>query len=897
MSADPPESSPSIGPLPGQQAALVEELGTYLQRHRGRMAHAIEKGPAEGGELAGRKFASAMDGMLCALFRTASAKLYGSAEPGGTTLAAVGSYGRRTLSYASDLDVRLLTEDGSRGQRILEAFLYPLWDAKVNLGHQVTSIDELIELSARDLPSATSLLDLRAIAGDRQQIRVLQERVASALFCAGRVEGFLAELARSTQERVDRYGDSVYLLEPDVRNGPGGVRDFDVLHWTAKARWQVGHPRELVQMGVLLPREWEPIESAANFLYRLRNVLHLMGGRRNDRLSFDRQEQVAERLGYGSDPQGIERFMSDYYRHARVLARARDLVFLRAAPTAVRQSRPVLLGQGLALLSGQLTLASSLEEEPSLALRVYREATLRQLPVHPTARSQIAQAASGVRFCERLRESETARRLFVQLVTWVPRGPFPHGSVLAELHDVGLLTAMIPEFAPVVGRVHHDIYHVFTVDVHSVKAVDLLRELCRGDWLSEYPVASRVAAELARPTVVFFATLLHDVGKDIGGSNHSERGAVLAESILARLGLRPEERSEVQHLIRQHLTLYHAATRRDLDDPQTVDGFLEGVHGKEGLNELFVLTVCDVATTSPESLTQWKARMMDTLFLACEERLDRESSAVPKLAELARARVLLDWDRPAQEPRLIRFLEAMPERYTLFNEPGRIVRHARMVLDSAAPLARVEVIEVQGSYGEFAFFSEDRPGLLAMIAASIACCHGDVVAAQIYSFVDELGCPRALDLFWIEGGERMRTGRTLAVRCQDALQRQLNGSATPEQLVARLTSHSRWTGRPAPAVATRIHVDNRGSSQHTIVEVITQDRLGLLFELARAIQRAGCTISRAKINTEGNQVADVFYVEEAGGGRVTEPLRIQALEASILAAVGSLGAAGGGSAS
>jgi [protein-PII] uridylyltransferase len=872
---------------PADSKQLVAEIRAYLAQHRETMAAVICGELPCLDESPGHGFSRAIDGVLSALFTAVNAAGRAQRQPKGISMGAVGSYGRRTLSYHSDLDIRILADDEGSARAVSEALLYPLWDAGVAIGHQGVTIAGVIELAKNDLPTATSLLDWRPIAGDDAMIRRLSDKAFSALFGLDNIQRFLEPLLGRVNERVERYGGSVYLLEPDVRNGAGGMRDYDVLHWIARARFRVEHPSELVKSGVVIQREWEPIERAVKFLWQVRNLLHLRSGRRNDRLSFERQEQVALALGYGGDGHAVEQFMSDYYRHARVLTQARDMMFLRAAPPSTRRIRETRLGGGLRLLNGAVALNGELGSEPVLALRLYGEAVRRGSRVHPDSRTEVIQATSLPAFGEALRRSDEASKLFIKLVTWVGRSAFAQASVVGELHDVGLLTAMIPEFIPLVGRVHHDIYHVYTVDAHSVKALDRLRALSRGELADEHPIASHLAAEMVRPNVLFFAVLLHDLGKDIGGIDHGERSAVLADAVLRRLNFGSSEIREVQHLVAQHLVMYHIATRRDIEDPLTLEEFCREVRSHEGLRELYLLTLCDVATTSPESLTSWKARMLDELYLAAEARLGNAQVDVDEAKEAARNDVVRLWSAEGDEGRIRRFLEAMPERYSYANDPTHIVEHARFVLDNAAASAKVRAVNLEPPYGEFAFLADDRPGLLAMIAASIAAEHVSVIAAQIYSFVDERGRPRALDLFWVNAGDRIRTGKTLAARFeQNLLRLQEHGVESPE-IMAKLQAGGRWSSRVTPAVATRVSIDNRGATHETVLEVITRDRPGLLFELASTIQRAGLVISLAKINTEGHQVADVFYVTEPGGGKVTDPLRLAQLEGTIRTAVGS----------
>ncbi|MBM4363205.1 MAG: HD domain-containing protein, partial [Deltaproteobacteria bacterium] len=451
-----------------------------------------------------------------------------------------------------------------------------------------------------------------------------------------------------------------------------------------------------------------------------------------------------------------------------------------------------------------------------------------------------------------------------------------------------LLVAMVPEFLPVVGRVHHDIYHVYTVDVHSVAAVDLLRALCRGDLATEHPLACRLAAEIARPQVLFLATLLHDIGKDLGGKNHAERGAELAGSILARLGMAAGDVAEVQHHVLKHLRMYHVATRRDIDDPRTLEEFCAEVHGIEGLRELYLLTLADVTTTSPGSMTTWKRRMLDELYVGAERHLVGDQAGGPARAAAAKEAVRAIAGTRVEGAFLAHFLDAMPERYLYANDPSAVLAHAELAAAALAAPAMLRVLSVSEPYAQICVVAEDRPGLLARIAAALG--HGrlKVFSAQVYSWVGPDGRTRALDLFWVRSGEEAAEVVRLAPALERDLLRLVRGEVDPVELVTGERAPPRWSLRPTPPVATRVNVDNRSATNHTVVEVITRDRRGLLFWLATTIQYAGLSISLAKINTEGERVADVFYVSDPQGGKVLDGERLDALSQSILSTIARL---------
>ncbi|MEB2312013.1 MAG: [protein-PII] uridylyltransferase [Polyangiaceae bacterium] len=867
-------------------STLASELKLYVARHRAAVESMIREGGEEGGLPAARRHAKSFDGVLASLFQAVQAVLCAEGSWRPASLGAVGSYGRRVVAFGSDLDVRLLCEaDPDGAARLAEALLYPLWDAGLTIGHQVVTPEQLLELARADLPTATTLLDWRTVSGEPGLADAMLRRAFEGLFGAGAIGGFLEQLATRASQRHERYGGSVYLLEPDVKNGPGGLRDLDVAHWAARARWRVAELGELVRLGVLVPREWQRIEESQNLLWRIRNLLHLSAGRRSDRLSFERQEQLAAELGYGSSASSVERLMSEYYRNARVLAWTREMIVERAMPPPLRRPHELSIGAGLKLINDAVSFGepSALEDEPALAFRLYDEAVQRGAPVYPFARDAVARMAAQPALCEKLRASEEAARLFTRLLTDAQRARFKNGSILQELHDVGLLVAMIPEFSPVVGRVHHDVYHVLTVDAHSVAAVDRLKALVRGELAAEHALASRLAAEVARPRVLFFATLLHDVGKDLGGGSHSERGAELAGPILERLRVPEQDIREVAHLVSKHLAMYHVATRRDVDDPRTISAFLGDVHGLEGLAELYLLTVADVSTTSPTAMTSWKARMLDELYLAAARVLSGEAPS-PSDRDALVARVV-ELVGPRERGFLEHFLRAVPERYLVANEPADIARHAGFVAGAAGAPAAVAVVGADDPYVELAVLADDGPGLLARITAALSAARLYILGAQIYSFVEPSGRRRALDLFWVRSGSEAEAARAAAPRVERELRRLIAGELTAAELLGGQGRPSRLAERPTPGVASKVTFDDRASVDHTVIEVITRDRPALLFWLAHTLQEAGLEIALAKINTEGTRVADVFYVTDASGAKVADAARMEAIRARLLTAI------------
>ncbi|HEY8076128.1 MAG TPA: [protein-PII] uridylyltransferase [Labilithrix sp.] len=902
------------GPKPGG-----DPLAEAVRKHWDELAEKLAAG--EDGLALGRARAAFLDRLLADLFAQALQKT-GFREP--LAMAAVGTFGRGAVALRSDVDIRLVTRPGGKSHegaaRVADALLYPLWDAGLSVGHQVVDVPELLDLAQTDLATATSLLDLRLVAGEASLVEEASERAFAGLFSEGELARFVARLDEEATLRHERFGGSVYLLEPEVKAGAGGLRDLDIARWAARARYRLVETwTDLVRVGVLVPREAHEIGRAEELVWRVRNRLHAHANRKSDRLTFDQQEAIALELGYGPDKAATsepspeeraaaaERFMQDYFGMARVISRAREALLLRATPPK-RRGKPVEvdLGGGVRLFDGQVTVdTSELVRDPALALRAYATCVKKKAPLLAYARDQIARATADAEWCERLRASAEAARVFVSLLCTVPDVvPVRRGSLLGELHEVGLLLAMIPEFKPVTGRVHHDVYHVYTVDVHSVAAVDCLRAIFRGDLAHERPLAARLAAEASRPEVLFLATLLHDIGKgypDASGSrkNHSVTGAELCDAILPRLGVGDDDRAEIKALVALHLLMYHVATRRDLDDPATTKDFCAQVRGREGLRDLYLLTVSDITTTSPTAMTTWKARMLDELYFAADacfaggaaDAVGEERKERVKQASLAVA--------PAREKsELQAFLGSMPERYLLANAPEAIVAHARVASERARgkkPVVAALVPSRHPEVGEICVVADDAPGLLARIAAAITSSRLEVLGAQVYSRetrgrreVPPPGAPamEAVDLFWVRDA---RTGAEGVAGAMPRLERDLEavvtGKSAEDLLRERIGGGSPWRERPSPAVPSEVVVDDRASPRHTVIEVFAKDRPGLLYSLAHALHGLGLSIALSKINTEGTKVADVFYVNELDGSKVAPGARFKAIRETLLEAI------------
>ena len=829
--------------------------------------------------------ARALDGLLSALYCAADAasRALGRAPRGRVALVAVGGYGRLTLGLNSDVDVVFLCDDSEDPfvAALAEGLLYPLWDLGVDIGHAVRSIDEMLTLAREDIRTATTLIDCRRIAGSGSLLDELERGAREQVFEPHLVD-FLGALEQDTGTRHRRFGGSLYLLEPDVKQGRGGLRDLDVADWAARARWGARAEQDYVRTGALLAREVHELEDAREMLWRVRNLLHLRAGRQQDRLTFGDQEDIAQELGFVDGVTlGVEQFMQAYYRHARIVALTAERMLERARPRdRTRATTFRKLAHGIVLADGTITLENPqrLEADPALAFRFYRQALRHQKRPDYSALDAIARIAPDKRWRLRLQASEEATQLFLDLLKKIDESPFRSGSTIAELHEVGLVSAMVPEFEPLVGRVYHDVFHVYTADIHAIKALERLQELTRGDARGR-SLSARLAVEAPRRLPLFLAVLLHSLGRT-RGRNQEEAGARFAESVALRLGLTAVDAQHVGWLVREQKSLYRWATQRDIHDPQGLNEVVKLVETPERLRDLFLCTVAIISTVNPKAMTSWKARALEDLYLATLAQL--ESGSVPVQTENrvleVKLQAVVGFAGDAGQEDLQSFIDEMPARYFLANPVDVVRRHARISRDRMEGIATVRVGPGPSEdVEEIVVVSGDRSGLLADLTAVFAAHDLSILTAQLYTRRRKSG-DEVFDVFWVKIGDDTPLPARLAEALREDIIHRLTNRVSAQDLIARQSTPPPWSIRPGPEVATHISVDNNASARYTVLDVFTRDRAGLLHEIARTLHELDLTIALAKVNTEGQSVADVFYVSDEDGKKIHDADRMKRLQ-------------------
>ncbi len=929
------------GPNDGRAAEASAALRAALEDARGRMRQALHAGG--GGVAAAAALSDVYDRAVAARWRAAIQEVPGAADA-PLALVATGGWARRELAPYSDIDFILLHRgDEALAKAVADRLLYPLWDAKVSVGHAVREPRAAARLAKGDLSTATALLDVRHLVGHAAVTDELVRATRAVIAPGGNANEFVSLLAAEKARRHDRFGDSLYLLEPNLKQGIGALRDLATALWAAAARWYpqalaagapggaaAAHgggdgpapraltPRELIDalvgLGHLTHRQAAVLHGARDFLLEVRALVQLVAQRRTDHLTFELQESIGPVLfadaatpspgdaAAGVRPAvapAVEALMRCYYLHARGVVQVADRLLDSARVPARRKPRIGKVDNSFLTFNGELAVREPavFAQRPAEMLRLFRVAVELQLPVYGHTRELIAEqvAASG----QVLTGDPASSRHFLDALLDTRDAAQP--SALETLHQLGVLNAVMPEWAPCTCRVQHDLYHVYTVDQHQLYAVAMLKRIARGELVAEHPVALEAMQAVTRPLPLYLGTLLHDVGKP-QGKGHAEKGAVLAGVIARRLGLTEADAELAEFLVRQHLTMSHLSQRRDLSDPEVVVRFADKIGDEERLAQLYLLTLCDTAMTAPNNLNAWKEELLRELYLATRDQLRRRvgrGGVDDAAARLRAARekvigaVAGDRDLAATEA----VVEALDGRFLSQLTTRQAARHVRLALDhdAAGEIVSLTVTHYpMKGVSEVAVVAPDVPGVLAAIAGALTANRVDVLGAVVGA-CERAGAPLAMDLFFVRDlvGEAIPENDPRWRRLADDL-RELFAAGAPapaavEALIAKRRPRSGLPPRITPAVTTEIRTVIDDSSDATIVEVFTRDAVGVLYAITHTLTELGLDIHLSKVSTEGEKVADVFYVTRSTGDgpghKVTAPDELEAIAGRLREAI------------
>jgi len=813
-----------------------------------------------------RHYSDMVDGLVRKTFQKAQS----SVPSPSVCLMAVGGYGRTEVAPYSDVDLLLLHSpaDQSDLSPLVEKILYPLWDLGLEVSCSSRSIGECLRMAQSDLHIKTSLIDGRYLDGEYEFFRNLYDLFSKKVLHR-KVRKFAESLAQDLYLRRRKYEDPAYVLEPNIKEGEGGLRDFQIGRWVVRAKFKTDR-----WDSILFPDHSRNLDKSLQFLWAVRNQLHLLSGRRQDDLTFEWQEKIAPILGFSPGAKGIEEMMRQYHLSAQKISNFACDILERVLyePSSFKKTflffQKKKIDPNFGLTRGELTLLDPMtfKREPAQLMILFQHCQVSHGKMDFRTEEAVMEALPFID--DRFRHRDGVNQTFLSILR---RGESVT-AILKKMHELGFLSCYIPEFLEIEGKVHYDLYHVHPIDIHSLLAVEELEKLKRGVYQKDYPLLTSLIQELEKPEILLLTALLHDIGKGTEG-DHSIIGAEIVRQIGSRMGLPKEDRDLMGFLVSHHLFMLETAFRRDLHDEQTVLNFANTARTLTQLRMLYLLTFADVRVVGPEAWTSWKDSLLTELFLKTSHLFEtgentqvsqKENETVKRLTEYLHLK------------RIPEYAEHLPARYLSCYGWGEIVHHIEMALSLEQESLFVRWTSESGRLAKVTLCTKDSYGLFSKIAGSIFLNRLNILEAQIHTW----GNGVALDTFYVEDATE-EVERRLHHFTRD-VQQVLNGKITVKDLFSKRGESKPNQQKIIPGVVAEVKVNNRDSDFYTIIEITGEDRLGILYEITQALTDHGCNISFARISTLGNRIVDVFYVQDEWGEKIVERQKIENLRGSLL---------------
>ncbi|TNE59359.1 MAG: [protein-PII] uridylyltransferase [Alphaproteobacteria bacterium] len=813
-------------------------------------------------------------------------------------LVAIGGYGRGLLAPGSDVDILFLMpyKQTPWGESVVEYMLYMLWDLGLKVGHATRTLDDCIKLSLSDMTIRTSLLEMRYIWGDQELFDTLIDRYDKEVVASAPVIEFIDAKLDERNKRHARAGESRYLVEPNLKEGKGGLRDLHTLYWIGKYAYRVTRPEELVDKGLFSKSEYRQFRLAEAFYWTVRCHLHFMTGRAEERLSFEHQMEMAERMKVKSHGglSAVERFMTRYFRTAkevgiltRIFCAALELEEKKPAPFVdrllpFRASRRKLGTGGIFQVEhGRISHAAQkpFRSDPVNILRLFQLAGEHQLDIHPTTLKKVTRQRALID--EALRANEDANRIFMEIL----KSTEDTERVLRLMNESGVLGAFMPDFGKIEAMMQFNMYHHYTVDEHTIRALGILARIERGELSDEHPLASRIIHHVKSRDVLYMAIFLHDIAKGRDG-DHSILGAEIAREVGPRFGFSSSDTETIAWLVEYHLLFSEYAQTRDISDPMTVDNFVSIVQTPERLRLLLILTVADIRAVGPGVWNGWKGELLRQLYEEAEQRISGGLGSQPRERQIQNAKLqlrenLADW--PEEEWQA--YLDRHEAPYWLGLDSNTHRRHAEALRQADAEGLAEGAVLVQAVPDQFrdvtqvSIYTPDQVGLFAKLTGALKVTGASIADAKVFTTKDGM----ALDVFWVQGthGGPISNPDNLK-RLKANIEKVLAGKLDPATAMPRPLSRRR---EEAFSVEPEVLLDNGASNICTVIEVSGLDRPGLLFDVANAIVGLGLSVSSAHVATFGERMVGVIYVKDVYGYKITHEVKLRKIRTALTEAV------------
>ncbi|SFF90947.1 UTP--GlnB (protein PII) uridylyltransferase, GlnD [Novosphingobium sp. CF614] len=869
--------------------AIVELMRAALDDGRTEIARRLVEKPSAGHEVAEAQ-AFLVDQLIRVIHDHVVQHVYPASNRSKgerLTIMAVGGYGRGEMAPHSDVDIAFLTpiKQTAWCEQVIEAMLYFMWDLSLKVGHSSRSLDEMVKMSRSDLTIRTAMLEGRYVWGDQDLYEEARVRFWKDVV-SGTERQFVVEKLAEREERHKRMGDSRYVVEPNVKEGKGSLRDLHTLYWIGKYIHQVRDPSELVGVGLLTKKEYLAFRRAENFFWAVRCHLHAITRRAEDRLTFDLQREVASRMNYSDRPgkSAVERFMQMFFLQAKMVGNLTgvflaqlDEQFARKTPRGLLagfRAKPRVL-KGYRVFGGRIKAPSEdwFAADPVRMIEIFVLADKEGFEIHPETMRLISRDAVLIK--DEVRRDKRANELFMELLT-SRNNP---EVALRSFNEAGVFGRFVTEFGRVNAQMQFDMYHHYTVDEHTIRAVGLLARIEKGELKQDHPLAHDIIHKVRSRRALYVSVLLHDIAKGRGG-DHSDLGADIALRLCPRFGLDEEEVELVAWLVRQHLLLSATAFKRDLSDGKTIADFVEVVQSIDRLRQLTLLTIVDIRAVGPGTWNSWKRQLIGELYGAAEERLRLGHAEFGREKRVAARKAAVAALTPGNTALIEQIGGMLGDAYWIA-EPEDVIAKNLVQLEAAGndPLSILTEYYPARGATLVTVIASDHPGLFYRIAGGIHLAGGNIIDARIHT----TRTGRAVDNFLVQD--------PLCRPFQEASQLDRLRASIGNALANRIKILPQLVAKPdarpradAFEVRPRVVFDNKASNRFTVVEVNSRDRPALLNRLAHALFEARLMVHSAHIATYGERAADTFYVTDLLGEKLTAPGRLKALERRLLEA-------------